>query len=307
MDLRALEMFLAVAEWLSFRRASEHLHVAESAISRKVRLLEEELGELLFKRVKKKVYLTLAGEALQINARKVFQDLRNARLEVSDVAHNKRGHIRIAAVLLASIYFLPSILRKFKTLYPAIEVEIITGSTEGLISMIRDNSAEIGILTLPIRHPELEVIPLLAEKMVVATSNRFRNLRGKRSISAKEISSYPLILPSERSYTGRILRTFFRDAGITPQISMIVDNALSVKPLVEQGIGITILPLPAVMNEVKRGELHTLKIEDHNLTRQLGLVTQKMDRVPKILSELIQLCLDGAKQLASEIERPWAE
>lgn len=301
MDLRELEMFLAVAEQLNFTRASERLHVAESAISRKIGLLEEELGEQLFNRTKKGVYLTLAGETLQIHARRIFQDLRNAKLEVSDIAHHARGHIRVASLPLASIYFLPSVLREFRSLYPNVQVEIMTGPTEALIPKIRDNSAELGVLTLPIQDPDLEIIPLLTEEMVVVWGGDYdyRDLSIGESVTPDELSLHPLILPDERSYTRKILERLFAETGIAPQIVVKADNAMSQKSLVKAGIGITILPLPAIAEEARRGELQYCRIRNHSLTRPIGLVIQKTDRVPKILSHLIQLCTSAAEHETS--------
>jgi LysR family transcriptional regulator, cyn operon transcriptional activator len=85
MDFRQLEMFHAVAETSSFTLAGRQLFVAQSAVSRKVRLLEEELGEKLFKRVNKRIFLTSSGEVMLRYTRRVFQDLRNASLEISDI------------------------------------------------------------------------------------------------------------------------------------------------------------------------------------------------------------------------------
>src|ERR1700731_5072312 len=95
MDLRQLEMFKAVAENSSFTVAGQRLYVAQSAISRKIRLLEEELGEKLFKRVNKRVFLTPAGEVMLRYSIRVFQELRNAVLEVSDLSQMRKGALRI--------------------------------------------------------------------------------------------------------------------------------------------------------------------------------------------------------------------
>src|SRR5258706_13432405 len=86
MDLRQLEMFLAVTKNNSFTLAGQELHVAQSAISRKISLLEDELGERLFKRMNKRIYLTVAGEGVVRHAHKVFQVLRQAQMEVSHAA-----------------------------------------------------------------------------------------------------------------------------------------------------------------------------------------------------------------------------
>jgi DNA-binding transcriptional LysR family regulator len=103
-------------------------------------------------------------------ARRIFQDLRNAALEVSKFTQLEWGHLRIGAGMMASIHNLPPVLEKFKALHPRIELEIATGSTDALPSKLRDNSIEIGVFTLPIRDTDLAVIPLCTEEMVVVVS-----------------------------------------------------------------------------------------------------------------------------------------
>lgn len=289
MDFRQLEMFLAVAEQSSFTRASEQLYVAQSAISRQIALLEDELGEKLFKRVSKKVYLTPAGETLLRYARRIFQELKNARLEISGFSNLERGQVRIAAGLIAGMYLLPPALEKFKLLYPKIELTMVTGSTETLLTRLRHNELDLGVFTLPIQSPELQVIPLPAEEMVVVVSTKHPTLAGKKSISAKELARHPLILFPPAAYTRRALDAFFRELGITPQLLMEAENVELIKPLVRINLGITIIPLRAVREEVRRGELHYLTIQGRRLTREQGLVLHKTDHLPKALAELIRL------------------
>jgi DNA-binding transcriptional LysR family regulator len=289
MDLRQLEMFIAVAENSSFTLAGQQLHVAQSAVSRKISLLEQELGERVFARSNKKVFLTPAGETLLRYARKVFQDLRNASLEISEIAQLARGHITIGAGMIACIYLLPPVLEKFKVLYPKIDLRIITGVTDVLIPQLRNNSIELGVFTLPVQLPDLEVIPFCTEEMVVVTSKKHPVFSKKKSICARDLELYPLITFPQGARTRKLLDQFFERAGISPQISMEVENVVAIKPLVAIGLGISIIPYRVVAEEIKQQKLHFLRIQDYELTRQVGLVYRKVDPIPRLLSELIRL------------------
>ena len=138
MDLRQLEMFKAVAEAGSFTAAGQQLRVAQSAISRKISLLEEELGTRVFRRTNKRVFMTPAGEALLRSSGRVFQELQHAVLEVSDLAGMKQGVLRIGSGLTACMYLLPPVIEKFKALYPNVKVQVVTGTTEAIIPQIRN-------------------------------------------------------------------------------------------------------------------------------------------------------------------------
>jgi DNA-binding transcriptional LysR family regulator len=288
-DLRQLEMAIAVADNASFTRASQQLYVAQSAISRKIKLLEEELGEPIFKRVNKKVYVTPAGQTLLRYARGIFLDMRNAKLEISEIAHLERGQLRVGAGMLACTYILPPVLEKFKALHPRIDLGVITGPTDFLLSKLSDNLIELGVLTLPIKHADLQVVPLITEEMVVITNPKHPVLSQKNSMNAEELRDYPLILFPKGARTRDVLDGFFRDAGITPRIVMEAENVALIKPFVKIDLGISIVPIRAVAEELQRGELHCLKIKSHKLIRRVGLVYHKSENIPKMLAELIRL------------------
>jgi LysR family transcriptional regulator, cyn operon transcriptional activator len=288
-DLRQLEMAIAVAENASFTRASEQLYVAQSAISRKIKLLEEELGEPIFKRVNKKIYVTPAGETLLRYARRIFLDMRNAKLEISEIAHIERGQLRVGAGMLACTYIIPPVLEKFKALHPRIDLEVITAPTDTLLSKLNDNLIELGVFTLPIKHADMQVVPLITEEMVVVTSPKHPVLSQKNKMNAEELQDYPLILFPKEARTRNVLDEFFRNVGIAPRIVMEAENVALIKPLVKIDLGISIIPLRSVSEELKRSELHCLKIKNHRLVRQVGLVYHKSEYIPKMLSELIRL------------------
>src|ERR1700728_3732318 len=282
-------MAISVADNASFTRASQQLYVAQSAISRKIKLLEEELGEPIFKRVNKKVYVTLAGHTLLRYARRIFLDMRNAKLEISEIAHLERGQLRVGAGMLACTYILPPVLEKFKALHPRIDLGVITGSTDLLLSKLSDNLIELGVFTLPIKHADLQVVPLISEEMVVITSPKHPLLSQKNSISAEELQEYPLIIFPKGARTRDVLDRFFHDAHIAPRIVMEAENVALIKPLVKIDLGISIVPVRAIAEELQRGELHCLRIKSHKLIRRVGLVYHKSEYVPKMLAELIRL------------------
>jgi DNA-binding transcriptional LysR family regulator len=257
--------------------------------------LEDELGEPLFKRVNRKVYPTPAGETLLRCARRIFQELRNASLEISQIAHVARGQLRIGAGMIACIYLLPPILEKFKTLYPGVDLEVVTGPTDTLLSKLRDNLIELGVFTLPIHFPGLEVVPLLTEEIVVVTSPQHPVLSTRRWIKAEEIQDYPIIMFPKGAHTRTVLEEFFRRVSIIPRVAMEAESIATIKPLVKIDLGISLIPLPAVADELKRKELHCLRIRNHKVTRQVGLVYQKSERPPKILLELIRIFTEALK------------
>lgn len=289
MDFRQLEMFHAVAENSSFTLAGRQLFVAQSAVSRKVRLLEEELGEKLFKRVNKRIFLTSSGEVMLRYTRRIFQDLRNASLEVADIAQLNKGTISIGSGMTACMYLLPPIIEKFQTRFPKLEIRVVTGTSETLISQIRDGSVDLGVLTLPVHGPDLEVVPFVTEELVVVTSPRHHRFARRRNVSAEELKDCPMILFNAGTATRRLIDDYFERLGLQPKIVMESESVATIKPLVRIDLGVSLLPLRAVSGEAKRGELHYLRVRNEKVTRDIGLVVHKSDYKPKALLELMGL------------------
>ena len=289
MDFRQLEMFYAVAERMSFTEAGKQLFVAQSAISRKIRLLEEELNEKLFKRVNKRIFLTPAGEVMLRYTRQIFQELRNAALEVSEISQLKQGILRLGSGMTACMYLLPPVIERFQIRYPKIEIRVVTGTSEALISQIRNNALDLGILTLPIESPDLEVVPFAEEELVIVTSPKHRVLAKRRMVSAEALRVCPMILFNHSTSTRGLIDRYFQRLGFEPQVVMESESVATIKPLVRINLGISLLPFPAVAAEVKRGELHCLRIREARLNRAIGLVAQKASYKPKAMVELMAL------------------
>jgi LysR family cyn operon transcriptional activator len=289
MDLRALEMLCAVAENSSFTLAGQQLHVAQSAISRKIGLLEAELGEKLFQRVNKRIFLTPAGKVMLASAGRVFQELRNARLEIGDLSELRQGLLRIGAGMTACMYLLPPVIEKFQARFPKVEIQVVTGTAETMLPKVREGALDIAVVTLPVNDPDLETLPCTSEEMVLVASPKHRKLAARRQIRPAELGAYKMILFHPGTTTRGLLDDYFRRQGVRPKLAMESESVATIKPLVRVNLGVSLLPLPAVAAEVKRGELVALHLSGERCAREIGLVVHKSNYHPKPLRELIDL------------------
>src|ERR671916_3080829 len=130
MDLRQLEVVQAVAETGSFTGAGRKLNVSQSAISRQILLLEEELNESLFLRVGRRIRITPAGEALLQLSHRVFQDLKDTIAGITDSQESLRGQVRLLGGMTVCLYVFPPLLTELKRQHPDIELKLVTGSSE---------------------------------------------------------------------------------------------------------------------------------------------------------------------------------
>ena len=281
-------MFQAIVESGSFTKAGQRLHVSQSAISRQINLLEEELGVQVLMRSNKRVFLTEAGKTLLKHCYRIFRDIEEAVLAVSQNEMVGRGTLRVGGGMSVCSFLLPQILREYKTLYPNIALTVTTGTSEPTILKIRNNEVDVGVLTLPVESQDLEVTSVFREEMVVVTSQN-HPLSKKTEVTPEEIASMPLILFEQGSNTRKIIDQFFEKHDISPQIIMEMENVEIIKPLVDIGLGITIIPYQPIVREVEAGTLHFLRIAGYPLYRELGLVILKMSYQPIPLQRMIKL------------------
>ena len=288
MDFRQLEMFQTIVDTGSFTRAGEKLYVSQSAISRQIKLLEEELGDQVFKRIHKKIYLTPIGEILLQYTRKIFNEVRLMTGEISDVTHLRRGTLRLAGGMSVCTYLFPSLLKEYQRIHPNIELTIATGTHEEILRMLRSDQIDLALLSLPFTDQDLEVHPALTEEMVLVTE-REHPLAARREIAFKDLAPYTFIHFERGSNTRRLLDDIFREEGVSFHSSMELQTVEITKPLVEIDLGISIIPYPSVAKDGEKRSLCCRRIGGRRLYRELGWILLKSDYTPRALKQLLML------------------
>jgi DNA-binding transcriptional LysR family regulator len=288
MDIRQLEMFRAVAEEASFTRAAERLHVSQSAISRQVKLLEDELGGMVLHRGGRRVTPTPAGELLLRLANRVQRDMREVVSQISETRELQRGALTLAGGMTVCMYVLPRLLRKFRSLYPRIDLRVASGSSEELQGMLRSHEVDLALLTLPVVAKDLEVRPVLKEEMVVVTAPR-HPLSRERTVDPAQLGRYPLIVYEPGSNTRKAIDQFFLEQEIPMDVAMETENVEIIKAMVAAGLGITLIPYMGIARDVRLGRFAYARVRGRRLYRETGWVHLKSDYVPRAVSEMLRV------------------
>src|SRR5678816_1806913 len=150
MDLRQLEIIRAIADTGSFTAAGEKLHVSQSAISRQILLLEEELGEPVFHRIGRRIRITPAGESLLQLSHRVFRDLQETVSSISDKRESLSGAMRLVGGMTVCLYVFPALLAEVRRVHPHLDMKVTVGSAERSIAMLRSGAGDLGMITLPV-------------------------------------------------------------------------------------------------------------------------------------------------------------
>jgi DNA-binding transcriptional LysR family regulator len=286
-DLRQLEIIRAIAETGSFTAAGHKLHVSQSAISRQILLLEDELKEPVFLRVGRRIRITPAGEALLQLSHRVFQDLKDTISGITDSQESLRGTVRLLGGMTVCLYVFPTLMTELKRQHPNVDLKVMSGSSERCLQQLRSGAGDLALLTLPVEQPDLVTVPVLQEELLLVTAAK-HPLSRKRKVLPQDLVRQPFVLFESGSNTRRAIDEFFLSARIEPQIVMETENVEIIKAMVRNGIGITIIPFQAVARDVASGHLFCARIEGRTLMRETGWVYPKMSRTPRTVQEVIR-------------------
>ena len=286
MDLRQLEILQAIAETGSFTACGRKLNVSQSAISRQILLLEEELGEPLFLRVGRQVRMTPAAESLVQLGKRVFLDVRDTVGAITDRTRELRGTLRLSGGMTVCLYVFPPLLKHLRRVHPNLDVRLTVAMAGRSVQEIRGGRVDAGLLTLPVEDADMITVPVLREELLLITTPTHAVAR-RRKATPRDLTGLPFILFELGSATRKVIDNFFAAENIEPTVVMDTENVEIIKAMVKTGLGVGIVPYQAVAREVKAGQLFCTRIEGHELVRHTGWVYAKANRVPRVINELL--------------------
>lgn len=245
--------FLEVARQGSIRRASEHLHVAASAVNRHILEFEAQLGTPLFERLPRGLRLTPAGEVMFDAAKRMHKDYAAALSEVDLLQQARRGHVTIGTLQSLSVDFFPPLVAQLVQAYPGITYSFVVGTTEHILALVASGDADIGMCGggekgMPLRTVCSAQLPF---GVVLRPDHP---LAEYTDIRLRDCRAYPLIYPVSGE-----LRMLLDKANlgmperVSPQIE--TNSIPMLRALVQSGAGIGFTSLVSVMGEVQRQEL----------------------------------------------------
>jgi DNA-binding transcriptional LysR family regulator len=302
MDLRQLEIIRAIADSGSFTAAGDKLHVSQSAISRQILLLEDELGEPVFHRIGRRIRITPAGESLLRLSHRVFQDLQDTVSGITDKQESLKATMRLVGGMTVCLYVFPALLAEVRRIHPHLDLKITVGSAERSIAMLRSGAGDLGLLTLPIESTDLVAVPALEEELLLVTYPA-HPLAKKRPIVPADLNRQPFILFETGSITRRLVDEFFTRERIEPEIVMETENVEIIKAMVRHGLGISVIPWQAAAADVQTKQLFCSRIAGTSLSRTTGWLYPKMSRLPRTVTEVIRI-FDMVRPQLQEAMRP---
>jgi len=278
MRLEQLEAFVEVARLGSVSRAAEALYATQPTLTARLKALEQELDAQLFIRSQRGMRLSDAGRAFLPFAERSLDTVSSGRRLLAELARGEAGQLALGAAPAVSTYVLPRILTRFRRTHPKVSLAVRTGHSEEVLELVLREQVQIG-LGRALRHPELEAIPFYEDELVLVVDPKHA-FAEEQEIGPDDLLEVQLISFDRTSSYRRMTSEFFEGVGARPRGVMELDNIDAAKKMVEQGLGVALLPHTAVAAELERGSLKAVTLAEAESPRQRIVIFRRRDAGP---------------------------
>jgi DNA-binding transcriptional LysR family regulator len=279
MELDQVEAFVAIVRHGGFTRASSRLHLSQPAISRRVHLLEHDLGAPLFERVRSGVVLTDAGRAFLPHAEALLACMRDGVEAVAAVRGTSRGTVTLAVVGTLASTTLTDRLQRFRESYPAVDLRLRTALSAEVSALVLRGDATLGLRYDADPHPDLLSSTIHDEPMVPVCSPRHRLARARRvlprGLAGERWIGFPSRPGGAREPYSSALEHRLAACGLAASEIIPIDSLTAQKRMVEAGFGLGLLPESSVDEELRTGTLRALQIPAMRVTIPVVLIHRR--------------------------------
>jgi DNA-binding transcriptional LysR family regulator len=258
---------VAVAQTGSFSQAASQLFLTQSAVSKRISLLEAQLATRLFDRIGRHISLTETGRALLPRANRVLLELDDARRMIGNLSGEVQGPLSLAASHHISLHRLPPILKAYRQRYPAVTLELKFDESERAFEDILKGDLELALITLsPHPHTSIRSETIWQDPLhsVVATDHP---LASRGPLSLQQLTHYSAILPGSSTFTRQLVADQFEQLGLALHVGMSTNYLDTIRMMVSIGLGWSLLPESLIDDG-----LQVLDIGSAPIVRQLGYI-----------------------------------
>lgn len=300
MDIRQLELFLAVMESSSVTRAAEAVHLSPGAISVQIHSLSDELRVDLFVRAGKRIVPTPNAFRLAEHARRVIEQFREIHHSFeTDPAKDTRP-FSFATGATTLIHRLGRPLRLVRRRFPQTEITVTVAPTEEIVAGLLNRKFDLGLISLPYPEEGLSLLPLFDEELLGLRPRPARTGANTTvTLQPAALAHVPFLLYPPRSNMRSIIDRFFKEAGVSLRVIMEADDTEAIKRLVEAGFGYSILPQFALRGPKA---FQTFRVAGGRLVRRQALAMAQTNYprpLTTAISKLLQATLGSSPDSAA--------
>jgi DNA-binding transcriptional LysR family regulator len=271
-DFLGLSAFIAIADRGSFRDAAVHLNLSHTAISHRLRKLEEDLGQKLFVRGNREVSLTQAGLDLLPKVRETLAQLAASVDELRQVGKEKQEKISIACLPTIAAGRLPGILKRFQETHPHVSVQIYDKSASEISDLVEKGMVEFGVTIITTHRWDFE-IEVLVDDPFVLVCPKDHPLAQKRQVDWLDLEGYPLIRVSQHSGNRMIIDDALAGSGDQLSWKYEAQHLQTAVAMARAGTALAIVPRMAFASN--DGDVGLLQLHNPSVTREIGIVSRR--------------------------------
>lgn len=268
MNARQLHYFVCIAQSGSFNAAADVLHIAQSALSRQMKDLEEELGGVLFDRGARGVTLSGSGKILLERAKFILSQFEEARSEI--LAQNKEllGTVRLMTPSSIAQVLLEPLLGRFLKQHPKVRLELSEGLWGDAASRLLSGAVDIAVMGGARKSEYIDLEPLASEQMILV--GRVGDpLVSRKSIPVSALAGLPLLMPA---MTLESLRQLAPDVAPNMNVSVYVESAPAIRTLAASGWGYAVVPRSVLLGRIENRTIKGVPIRGFETIRQIGVL-----------------------------------
>ena len=294
LNLTHLSNFIQIVEWRSISKAAAFLHIAQPALSRQVRLLEDAFGAKLLRRHAWGVEPTEDGELILEHARRIQREWIAAREGVQMNKENPTGSVFLGVPSAYAVTLVPPLLQRMRAAYPNLRVRVIEAFSGTIYEWLIAGRLDMAVLYHSKEYDAAQTTPFIEEDLAVLGS--VASLAGKTEMHLSELSDRQLIAPWRPHMLRLTLETAFISCDLTFEPSIEIDSLPVMKELAHRGAGYAVLPPSSVERELKTGRLARVGLSpDIRLSTVLGKLPGRQP------TRAVRLVSDELKKLATEL------
>lgn len=291
MTVESLKTYCDLIETGSFSRAARLNFVGQSAVSQQLRNLERRFGRRLVERgARRDLTVTDAGKLVYATAKQVVAQLASVEEALKERSNAIAGTVVIAAVYSVGLYTLPAPIKTFFSSHPQVNLRLLYRRTDEVYRTCIEGGIDLGIVALPTRRPQLDVVPLRNDELVLACPPG-HPLARRSPVSAASLAGERFIAFDRDIPTRRLIDRLLRSHRAPVSVVMELDNIETIKRSVEAGLGVSILPRPALHNEEKARTLAVRPFREPGFTRRIGIILRRgreTSRAAEAFRELLE-------------------
>ena len=299
MLITSLKVFCDLIETQSFSKTAVLNSVTQSAVSQQLKSIEKRQGKQLIERVeKRRLTLTAEGEIFYSYARDIVRRYEEMEHRIQALGGVVSGTVRLASIYSVGMLELTPFLKTYLKAYPRVNFRLQYDQVQKIYDDVANGEVDLGIVPYPRTQRNVDVMPFTQDKMVV-TMHPDHELASQDAFVPQELSKYPLVLFTPETPTRRAIDQFLKKHKIRPDIVMELDHIAPIKHAVEVDIGISILPLNAIEQELARKTLAHLHFVERDFDRPLGILFRKGRSLSIATQKLLDILINSDQKLAS--------